>query len=280
MTVPVVLLILLPPIVFVGVLLGFRHLGRQTKFLAVAEYWVFLPGTSAPTSDDVMKAMMDPAAGSKLGSREAILFSDVRLGVDLVLREKNAYTFRPDVIQHAGPPPSAECLAGLAHAQSMVRMRFVSERPVTDLRHLTFMPNMARAYCRLGGGVAVFDVQQQTAWSAEEFEEMLNRATDLESAEPNVQLTWVGELEGGHFETHGMLRSGMPELASLAAPADQRVILEAVMRQLIEQLWDNHEPGTSIEIDNEYDRFVCELGYLAPYKRSVRVLRLHRTASQ
>lgn len=272
-------LIILPPIVFVGVLLGFRYLGRQAKYLAVAEYWIFLPTTEPPDGDAVMRAMMDPAGGSPIGSREGAVFSDVRLGVDFVLRERNPYSFRPDVMQQSGPPPSAECLDGFAHAKSMVRIRYVSERPLPDRRHLTFMPYFAKGYCDVGNGTAVFDVQRQVAWSANEFRAMLAQTKAPEEPEANVQVVWVEGQEGGHFETHGMVRAGMSELHSLPAPTDQRVILEAVMWQLIQHLWATTEPAASIELENEYDRFICELGYIGPYKRSVKVLRLHRVNS-
>lgn len=210
----------------VGIALGWwavRGRRRKPPFLLHQEYWVYLPGDSLPPQDEIMMRLIDTKA---IGAQEALLFSDVRLHVALVLRSKNGHVFRPDLLQpHIEATP--EQLATLKSAKSLAKVRYISEEPVSDRRHLTFLPQLARVTAELGGGSLIYDTVGERLLDAEA----------LRPGDPGPNVRWVPEPTGGHVRTHGLKKLGLAEIETAHVPADQRWIVAEVIEQVARDAW-------------------------------------------
>ena len=169
---------------------GYHFISRrhQSKFLATAEYWVFLPTTDMPAQELVMDRMMNEnpyriRGRSPIGKNEGLVFSDIRLHIALVLRSKNPHVFRRDLFTEAEVPDSS-CLALLDGMKSFVKLRYMSEEPLSDKRHLRFLAHAAVAYATIGNGVLIYDATAEKLQSAEGFAEDIQKDPDLYNNAP------------------------------------------------------------------------------------------------
>src|SRR5579885_1987197 len=85
---------------------------RPRPFFAHGEYWVYLPSEDMPSQEEIMNRMLlgNPhRIDGKLPitKNEALIFSDVRLQIALVLRSRNAHVFRPDLFNEHVEPTAA-----------------------------------------------------------------------------------------------------------------------------------------------------------------------------
>lgn len=258
--------------VFVGAIIGLivvslYRLAHQRKaspkYLAVLEYWVFLPGEALPNQDQVMTLMVarNPYAQggqSPIGPREGLLFSDIRLSCTLVLRAKNPHVFRPDLFADVHTTP--EVLTGLSSAQSLVKLRYLSEEPLRDKRHLQFLPHLADAYARLGGGLAVYDVVAERLYQVPEFQSALGEHVDATRPEFHVRTLWVREEGRPRAETKGMMKLGLPELVTAEARPDQERLVVEVLGQAAFQAFTRGELENPEVVEFFGDRFEVTFG--------------------
>src|SRR5947209_2616034 len=126
-----------------------------------------------PEQDAVMTRMVAENPYSRdghlaIGKREGIIFSDIRLHVSLVLRSKNPHVFRPDLLKDS-VEPTADILSALANSAALIKVRYISEAPLSDDRHIQFMAHFACAYLDLGSGLVIYDVVSEQLRSAEDF---------------------------------------------------------------------------------------------------------------
>ena len=153
-----------------GALIGYlftRRRGgsrRQERLVTQAEYWVYIPSEKLPDQDAVMTRMVTQNPHGKpgqspIGPKEGLLFSDIRLHVAVILRNKNPHVFRPDLFSEADA--DAEALAALSGAPAMVQLRYLSEEPLSDDRHLKFLPHLADAYAYVGNAVLIYDAMAE-----------------------------------------------------------------------------------------------------------------------
>lgn len=231
----------------------------KPKFLLHLEYWVYLPGERMPPQDEVMTRLIDSRA---IGSAEALLFSDVRLHIALVLRSKNAYLFRPDLIEPT-VDATPEQIALLAEARSFAKVRFLSEEPVSDRRYLAFLPQAARIIAELGGGGLVYDVMG----------ERLLGPGDLAKGDPGPQTSWVAEPTGGHVETRGLKKIGLPEIRTESVAADERWIATEVVDRVAQTAWKLNDLPLSVTTEAFHDRF--RLDFVVD-RHNVANARIHR----
>jgi len=205
---------------------------KKAAFFAACEYWVFLPSDKMPAQDQVMTLMVarNPyAAGgrSPIGPREGLLFSDIRLHCSLVLRSKNPHIFRPDLFGEVAS--SGDLGKQLSAAQSIVKLRYISEVPLTDDRHLQFMPHLADAYARMGEGCAIYDVVREQIYLPEEFQQLLSADVDAARPEFHVRTAWIRGETYPRAETKGMIKKGLAELVTAdAQPDNQRLVCEVL----------------------------------------------------
>lgn len=205
---------------------------RRQRYFAACEYWVFLPTDQMPNQDDIMTSMVarnphSQAGETPIGAKEGLLFSDVRLHCSLVLRSKNPHVFRPDIYSDVEVSP--DVLTGLGLAQSIVKVRYVSEVPLTDDRHLQFLPHMAGAYARLGKATAVYDAVSESLYTKDQFEAMLGADIDAKRPDFHVRVAWVRDPGSARAETKGLIKKGMAELVTAdARPDNERLVCEVL----------------------------------------------------
>lgn len=237
--------------VIVGATAGYWFATRKSKpkFLLQMEYWVYLPGDLMPPQDEVMTWLVRPEAGpSAITGREALLFSDVRLHIALVLRAKNAYLFRPDLVAPA-VDATADQLVLLEQAKSFARVRFLSEEPVPDTRYLKFLPQVARAIATLGDGALIYDP----------IGERILAPSELAKGDPGPNIRWVPAASGGYVETLGLKKRGLAEIRTEPISADERWIVSEIVGQVARAAWDKGDlPATSVA-EAFHDTFKVDL---------------------
>ena len=162
---------------FLGIALGYVVLvlisrRRESRFLAVTEYWVYIPGEKLPKQDDIMSLVL--GGNSPIGPQEGLLFSDIRLHVALVLRSKNPHVFRPDLFDdHIEPTP--EILTALAESKALAKIRYLSEVRLKSDAHLQLLPYLAYAYCKLADGKAIYDVSAERLLTVPDLVQLLKQ---------------------------------------------------------------------------------------------------------
>jgi len=234
--------------------------GRPRPFFAHGEYWIYLPGEEMPSQDALMHRMLrgNPhrnAGKTPVGKNEALIFSDVRLHIALVLRSRNAHVFRPDLFsEHV--EPTAPMLEGLAGAKSFAKVRFISEEPLKDMRHLRFLAYAADAIAELGNGSVIFDVVAEKLYSPAEFGEKLDALGDATDADFQTDVVWSRSAAGGIAETRGLEKVGLPELATEEMNTDQRVLVTAILEGVIRQVWtlDTLPPAADVNYFDDHYR--------------------------
>lgn len=224
---------------------------RSRPYFAHAEFWIYLPGEELPSQDKIMDRMMygnphRPGGKFPIGKEEAMLFSDVRLHIALVLRARNAHVFRPDLFEeHVEPTP--ERLEGLAESQSFAKVRYISEEPLKDMRHLKFLSYSADAIAALGEGKVVYDVVGERLFTAAEFSGLLDQL-DADSPDLQTQVVWKRSQAGGVAETRGLVKVGHPELVTEEMNADQQVLVKAILEGVIREVWNLPELPPFVDV--------------------------------
>lgn len=224
---------------------------RARPYFAHAEYWIYLPGVEMPPQDKILDRMMygNPHRVDgkfPIGKEEALLFSDVRLHLALVLRARNAHVFRPDLFEdHV--EPTEERLEGLADSQSFVKARFISEEPLKGLRHLRFLAHAADAIASLGDGKVIYDVVAEKLYTTEEMNALLDQF-EADSPDLQSQVIWKRSQAGGFAETRGLVKVGHPELLTEEMNADQQVLVQAILEGVIREVWTLPELPQHVDV--------------------------------
>lgn len=266
--------------VVLALVVGYLVMVRKHKsnFLALAEYWVFLPGIKMPEQEKIMDRMIrgNPylrRGVSPIGPREGLVFSDVRLHIALVLRSKNPHVFRPDLFEeHIKPTP--EVREALKQAQSLVKIRFASDIPLNDKTHLQFLIHAADAIAELGEGQVVFDVKAERLMSRSELQADLKLNFDATAYALHTQVIWRPSARGGVAETRGLGKIGLTDLRTGEMEMDQRVIATNVMTEAIRCIWDNGELPESVEVSSFDDTFKVQFEKMKNALTRVRILRV------
>lgn len=245
----------------VGLVIGYTLVTRRPKesYFAVAEYWVFLPGEQMPTQDAVMTRMIaqNPYAvrgQSPVGTAEGLIFSDIRLHIALVLRSRNPHVFRPDIFD-AHVDVSPETLAALSEANAFVKLRYLSEQPLKDRRHLQFLLHAADAYAALAEGTVIYDVVAQQLMTPAELSARLKENFDATGVDLHARTVWTPEIEGATAETRGLKKIGFPEVRAAELEGDVRVLVSEIMAAALAQIWSLPEFPSSVEVAAYDDRF-------------------------
>lgn len=244
---------------------------KQRPIPVEVEYWVYLPGDKMPTLDELMT---DLSKADALGPGEMLLFSDIRLHIALALRAKNLEQFRPDLID-TGVEPSAETLAGLSEAKALARVRFTSEKPIQDDRHLRLVPYLAYALGRRVEAKVVFDVSASKLMTMDELASQIKADRKLEQPTTHVNIVWLPQELGGRAETRGLGKHGMAELKTLPVRLDQRVLVTSLLEEAVRQLWKATAFPQTVTVTAYGDEFNLMLGPVENASVPVRITRIH-----
>ena len=264
-----------------GLVVGYTLITRKPKksrYLAVAEYWVYLPEEVLPIQDAVMTRMVSEnpygrRGQSPVGTAEGLVFSDVRLHIALVLRRKNPHAFRPDLF--ADVDASAPVLQALAEANSFVKLRFLSEEPIKGRQYLQFLLHASDAYASLGGSSLIYDQTCEQLMTRAELAERLKKNFDATLPSLHTRVVWSREGDAGHAETRGLRKIGHPELVTPPVELDQRILIGTIMETAIERLWGEPTLPEQVEVDAFDDRFRVLIEWSGDQKATARILRVH-----
>jgi hypothetical protein len=215
----------------------------KRPYLAVCEYWVYLPEEKVAPQEVLLARMVrsNPFAREgeppPIGPKEALLFSDIRLHIGLALRSKNPHNFRPDVLaEHV--VPSKEALEGLAESCAFAKLRFLSEEPLEDRRHVQFMPYLAEAVAYYGKSVVLFDTVAERLILADELREALSQDPDAARPAMHVRAFWRRTEDGGVGETRGLMKVGVPDLETPESPAEHETAITSILGEACNRLWE------------------------------------------
>ncbi|MEQ1822858.1 MAG: hypothetical protein ABL949_10120 [Fimbriimonadaceae bacterium] len=231
---------------------------KKERFFAACEYWIYLPAQVLPDQNDVFEAMVAKNPyGQKIGKREGLLFSDIRLHISLILKAKNPHVFRPDLFTDA--EADRESLAALAKAQSIAKIRYLSEEPLSDNRHLLFVPHLADAYARLGQAVLVYDAVTESMMSPAQFSAFLRENDNLEETDAHVRVNWVNSGEQAFASTKGMIKKGLPELNTAPVRSDNQLLVLAVLGAVAGSFWREGKLNSGVKVECFGDEFEATL---------------------
>lgn len=254
---------------------------NERKYQAIAEYWVFLPGEVMPTQESVMTRLVGSNPYTVRGQNpispaEGLVFSDVRLHIALVLRKKNPHTFRPDLFGDGLEVGPAEIKA-LDASNSFVKLRFASDIPLKDRRHLQFLIHAADAYAALGDGLLVYDLTQARLISTDELAQTLRENFDATVPALHTRVVWMLDGETATAETRGLQKVGHPDLIVPDVRADQRILIEFILEGAIEKIWNEPILPRSLEIPAFDDLFRILIEPSKDHKATARILRIQQT---
>ncbi|MCE9559833.1 MAG: hypothetical protein K8R88_12895, partial [Armatimonadetes bacterium] len=198
-------------------------LTRDDSYLAVNEYWVYVPGTVLPLQAQVMDRMVKDnphhrKGHAPIGAKEGMVFTDIRLHVALVLKSKNPHAFRPDLLAEVPMEVTPEILGGLASSQALIKIQYVSKHTLLDDRHLTFLSHLADAYADIGDGTVVYDLIQERLWSASDYRATLDDA-ETSVADQHCRVIWEPEDQHGRIRVLGLAKVGGTVWLSESVPA-------------------------------------------------------------
>jgi hypothetical protein len=146
-------------------------------------------------------------------------------------------------------------LRALDQAASFVKVRYISEDPLPDARHLQFLPHVADAISELGGGHLIYDVNAERLIDRSALSETLKSQADVSGPDVHARVLWKPELDAGHAETRGLVKVGHKELRTPSSHSDQRVLIRMVLEETVRRLWATPELPESLEVEAFDDRF-------------------------
>ena len=250
----------------------------KRDYFSACEYWVYVPGEEVPSQEKLITRMVAENPHSRdgysaIGSKEGMLFSDVRLHIGLVLRSKNPHVFRPDLFGEA-VHPTEETLSRLAKAHAVLKVRYVSQIQLPDDRHIQFTAHLADAVADLEHGTVIYDVVSEQLRTAEDYKAMLAIDREATRFDAHVQVVWFKEAHAGHGQTRGLIKKGLPELRTDDAHLDHQVLVTEVLLEAARKIWNQGEIPNEMEIPAYDDTFRLSLvpTKTGPYR--VRIARI------
>jgi hypothetical protein len=251
----------------------------RPPYFAHCEYWVYLPKAKFPPQAALMTRLthlhpFDRSLPPAIGAPEAMLFSDIRLHMALVLREKNAHVFRPDLFEdHI--EPTAEILEALAIAEAFVKIRYASEEPLRDDRHLHLLPYLAECAAGLTRGTVVFDAVSDELLPIETLRARLQQFGRADQPTFHLRTLWLKSARGGMGATRGLVKIGLPELQTPESSNDHQVVIREVLEAAAVKLWETRELPDELTVTAFDDEFAINLSYQKKGPATASIHRIH-----
>ncbi|HSI72145.1 MAG TPA: hypothetical protein VK934_03125, partial [Fimbriimonas sp.] len=209
---------------------------------------------------------------SPIGPAEGLVLSDIRLHIALVLRKKNPHIFRPDLFENVDL--SSEQLKVMADCNAIVKLRYISEQPLPDKRHLQFLIHAADAMAEITDSCLIYDQTAQRLYSKEELAGLLAHDVDATRPQCHVNVLWRDKVTGCYAETFGLRKIGLDELRTGAMEADEQILVKEVMELAIERLWQMTYLPQEVEVEAFDDTFRILLSPPADGVAKARILRM------
>ncbi|CAN5574570.1 hypothetical protein BH11ARM2_BH11ARM2_17170 [soil metagenome] len=257
-----------------GSLLGRRD--GPPKLPTEAEYWVFVREARLPDHAEILRRLLHEnpygKARNPIGTGDAILFSDVRWHTALVLREKNALAFRPDVL--AGAMTERAGQDAVLDAKAFIRLRYHSDVPLEDRRYLRLLVHTADAYLDILDGLGVYDQTAERFFTPSSLKAALQADPVALSPSLHLRRGWRPEAEGEAAYANGFLKVGLPNIQTEPVSRDATTLIEQVFERLTDEIWNAGEMKTEVELYE--DRFQAIPTYRKNGSTLLRILRHHQ----
>lgn len=238
---------------------------KKNSFLALCEYWVYIEGDAIPKQEVLMDRMISANPHNRpgkpsIGAREGMLFTDIRLHVALAKKSKNPLVFRPDLFE-SDLEIDKVILDRLTAAQSLIKVRYISDIPLSDTRHLQFVPHMADAMSDLTNALLVYDVVTEQIYKAEAFTKTLADNNNAERSEAHVRVVWVtDQIEGTSFGvTKGLRKNGVTELKTDPVDTDKKTLVITILENVAKTILKGKKIEEPFEIKEFDDTYLIEL---------------------
>jgi hypothetical protein len=189
------------------------------------------------------------------------------------LRAKNPQAFRPDLFAE-DVDHEPKHLELLATAKSMAKIRFISDQPLPDKRHITFLVHATDAVADLAKGLLIFDHQSDRVMDPLEFSDMLRSDPSGTDAGMHVRVLWKRTAWGGQSETRGLRKIGLDDLVSAEMEGDEKVLVVEVMDEAARELWKKGAIPEPFEVNAFDDRFLIKTLASKNGLRPVRIMRV------
>lgn len=234
-----------PVILIGGVLIALyliiNYVKKRDRIRFETVYLVYLKEGELPAQEALMDRMVaqnpfNPRGRTVIGSREGLLFTDIRLYLSTANRESSSLLFRPDLTED-NFSYSPDAMSALAEVHKVAIVRYVLEGPAEDFRHLIFLPHMASALADLCGGLAVADVTQRKLMTRWEFESFLRENSGLESRSAHVRLETLPADGDYRIASFGLRKIGLPDFTTSHLSSDSLRMCEAVCEQFLDACW-------------------------------------------
>lgn len=208
------------------------------------EYWIYSAKPGRPSDTELLKRLTaenphNRPGDSPIGPAEGLTLSDIRFHIGVALKGSNRTLFRPDLMCEPDANPSAEAIAGLAEANTMVRIQYLSESATQNRGYLTFVNHAADALSFLVDSKCIFDLESQRFLLKDELFRLLGEQKDGISFDQNVVVRWVETVESGTAHTRGMAKAGLPDLIFGPVPLDLRTLACHLVEEAGRNAWQS-----------------------------------------
>ncbi|MEZ0326642.1 MAG: hypothetical protein ACAH95_12120 [Fimbriimonas sp.] len=262
-----------------GLIVGYTIISRKSrsKYLAAAEYWIYTPGETMPKQELLLDRIVGQnpyKKGSKvpIGPAEGLVLSDIRLHMALILKKKNSHIFRPDLFEDVSV--TKEHLDSMAQSNAIVKIRYISEEPLPDKRHLQFLIHAADAMAEITGSSLIYDQTAQRLVTKQEMAALLSQDVDATKPQLHVTIAWQDRPHDCHAETHGLRKIGLDEIRTGAMEADEKILVTQVLELAVERLWNMSYLPQEVEVEAFDDTFKILLAPPAEGFAQARILRM------
>jgi len=243
----------------------------KPKYLAVVEYWVY---ASDPKPANISGAVARLTRAGTITPAEAGLASDIRFFASTISRSHNPQLFRPDLLSDAIEPTSDQ-LEALGRSDTIIKLRYLSETPLDDLRHVGFLPRLAIDVAKTKQAEVILDNVSEKLYSPDSLEQSLLDGEERYRPGNHLQTYWITSQDGGRAVTRGLMKVGLRELETPETRADCRNIVVEVLGRAAEKLWLGEANPNLVHVSCYDDLFVVRVKPAKNGPSQARIMRLH-----
>lgn len=229
--------------------------------MARVEYWIYTNAETPPDEATILDRILAKNPHSKkgppVGTKEGILFSDVRFHIGALRRRGNALLFRPDLLCDSDSSPPDWFAQAVEDATLLIKVLFVSEEPVQARHFLQLVVHCADAIADLTKATAIYETESQRFMKPSELYRLLDLDSDGARFDLHVDVRWDEVEEGGVAFTRGMATGGLPDIKMERVPDDHRTLATFLVEESARAAWDRSaiEP---LEINGFGEQFIVE----------------------
>jgi len=221
------------------------HAARQQ--VLVIEFWVYSRNPQRPTQEDLTRVLIGDGP-PRIGTAEALVFTDVRFHMGTVKREANAMLFQPGALLEpdaALPPDLAE---RIEQAQAVHTVRFVAEpgalteREESALRLSTWA---ALAIAEVAGGTLIVDIEAQSAYTPEQFRQAIEQ-NGADAFGLHIATRWWDDERTTYCFTRGLNKIGQPDIVAEDVPSDFQTLARHLVGEFAEHVWKTRDLSPTV----------------------------------